>query len=205
MDSARESESFLKAIGLGALIWAIGAAIYGVAEVLVNNVGGSAPGDPVSMSEEVWDAQIDHNLKTAFLGCKHVLPVMEQQGSGAIVNISSVAALSHQVGGRVNVVNWPMSRLLVSYFGSFYARAITRLPVRDATGGFNCFRREVLEALDLGRIQANGYAPVGSGRPAISRVALPIAMVKPTESANARTSHSSARPARPDAPTRRAR
>lgn len=76
---------------------------FGRIDVLVNNVGGSAPGDPVSMSEEVWDAQIDHNLKTAFLGCKHVLPVMEQQGSGAIVNISSVAALSHQVGGRVNV------------------------------------------------------------------------------------------------------
>jgi len=72
-------------------------------DVLVNNVGGSAPGDPVTMSEEVWDAQIDHNLKTAFLGCKHVLPVMEKQGAGAIVNISSVAALSHQVGGRTNV------------------------------------------------------------------------------------------------------
>ena len=76
---------------------------FGRIDVLVNNVGGSAPGDPVSMSEELWDAQIDHNLKTAFLGCKHVLPVMEKQGSGAIVNISSVAALSHQVGGRVNV------------------------------------------------------------------------------------------------------
>ncbi len=76
---------------------------FGRIDVLVNNVGGSAPGDPVTMSEEVWDAQIDHNLKTAFLGCKHVLPVMEKQGSGAIVNISSVAALSHQVGGRTNV------------------------------------------------------------------------------------------------------
>jgi dolichol-phosphate mannosyltransferase len=65
---------------------------------------------------------------------------------------------SRYVGGRVNVVNWPMSRLLISYFGSFYARVITRLPVRDATGGFNCFRCEVLQAIDLGRIQANGYA-----------------------------------------------
>ena len=76
---------------------------FGRIDVLVNNVGGSAPGDPVTMSEEVWDEQIDHNLKTAFLGCKYVLPVMEKQGSGAIVNISSVAALSHQVGGRTNV------------------------------------------------------------------------------------------------------
>lgn len=66
---------------------------FGRIDVLVNNVGGSAPGDPVAMSEETWDAQIDHNLKSAFLGCKYVLPVMERQGSGAIVNLSSLAAL----------------------------------------------------------------------------------------------------------------
>ena len=72
-------------------------------DILVNNVGGSAPGDPVAMTEEVWDTQLDHNLKTAFLGCKYVLPVMERQGTGAIVNISSVAGFSHQVGGRVHV------------------------------------------------------------------------------------------------------
>ncbi len=76
---------------------------FGRIDILINNVGGSAPGDPVSMSEEIWDRQIDHNLKTAFLGCKHVLPVMEKQGSGAIVNISSVAGFSHQVDGRVHI------------------------------------------------------------------------------------------------------
>lgn len=65
---------------------------------------------------------------------------------------------SRYVGGRVTVVNWPITRLLVSYFGSFYARTITGLPVSDATGGFNMFRREVLEALDLARIQSNGYS-----------------------------------------------
>lgn len=65
---------------------------------------------------------------------------------------------SRYVDGRVTVVNWPIGRLLLSYFGSFYARFITRLPVSDATGGFNCFRREVLESLDLDRIQSNGYA-----------------------------------------------
>ena len=65
---------------------------------------------------------------------------------------------SRYVGGRVNVLNWPMSRLLISYFGSLYARAITRIPVRDGTGGFNCWRREVLEAVDLDRVQSNGYA-----------------------------------------------
>jgi len=76
---------------------------YGRIDILVNNVGGSAPGDPVSMTEDVWDGQLDHNLKTAFLGCKYVLPVMEKQGAGTIVNISSVAGFSHQVGGRVHV------------------------------------------------------------------------------------------------------
>lgn len=65
---------------------------------------------------------------------------------------------SRYVDGRVNVVNWPISRLLISLFGSAYARFITRLPVRDATGGFNLFRREVLESVDLSRIESNGYA-----------------------------------------------
>jgi dolichol-phosphate mannosyltransferase len=64
---------------------------------------------------------------------------------------------SRYVGGRVTVVNWPMSRLLISYFGSWYARSITGVPVRDLTGGFNCWRRSVLEALDLSRVESNGY------------------------------------------------
>lgn len=65
---------------------------------------------------------------------------------------------SRYVGGRVNVINWPITRLLISLFGSLYARTITGLPVRDATGGFNAYRRQVLEALDLHRIQSNGYS-----------------------------------------------
>jgi NAD(P)-dependent dehydrogenase (short-subunit alcohol dehydrogenase family) len=66
---------------------------WGRIDVLVNNVGGSAAGGPVEMSEEVWDAQVDHNLKSVFLACKHVLPVMERQGSGAIVNVASTSGL----------------------------------------------------------------------------------------------------------------
>jgi NAD(P)-dependent dehydrogenase (short-subunit alcohol dehydrogenase family) len=66
---------------------------FGRIDILVNNVGGSAPGNTVTMSEEVWDTQIDHNLKTAFSGCKYVLPVMEKQGKGAIINLASVAGL----------------------------------------------------------------------------------------------------------------
>jgi dolichol-phosphate mannosyltransferase len=56
------------------------------------------------------------------------------------------------------VLNWPNDRLMISKFGNFYARLFTWIPVRDATGGFKCFRREVLEALDLDRVQSNGYS-----------------------------------------------
>jgi NAD(P)-dependent dehydrogenase (short-subunit alcohol dehydrogenase family) len=66
---------------------------FGRIDVLVNNVGGSAAGGPVEMSEEVWDAQVDYNLKSVFLTCKHVLPVMERQKSGAIVNTASTSGL----------------------------------------------------------------------------------------------------------------
>jgi dolichol-phosphate mannosyltransferase len=58
----------------------------------------------------------------------------------------------------VNVVNWPISRLLLSYYANVYSRIVTGLPVRDATGGFKCFRRQVLEAIDLDRVKSNGYS-----------------------------------------------
>ncbi len=66
---------------------------WGRIDVLVNNVGGSAAGGPVEMSEAVWDAQVDVNLKSVFLTCKHVLPAMEARGGGAIVNIASASGL----------------------------------------------------------------------------------------------------------------
>lgn len=66
---------------------------YGRIDVLVNNVGGSARGGPVELSEEAWDLQVDTNLKSVFLTCKHVLPVMEAQGSGAIVNLASTSGI----------------------------------------------------------------------------------------------------------------
>ena len=58
----------------------------------------------------------------------------------------------------VNVVNWPMSRLLLSYFANVYSRLVTGMPLRDGTGGFKCFRREVLQSVDLDRVQSNGYS-----------------------------------------------
>jgi NAD(P)-dependent dehydrogenase (short-subunit alcohol dehydrogenase family) len=66
---------------------------FGRIDVLLNNVGGSAAGGPVEMAEEVWDAQIDYNLKSVFLGCKHVLPVMVEQGGGAVVNTASTSGI----------------------------------------------------------------------------------------------------------------
>jgi NAD(P)-dependent dehydrogenase (short-subunit alcohol dehydrogenase family) len=68
---------------------------FGRIDILVNNVGRSEPGDPVTMEEAVWDDQMDVNLKSAFLMCKHVLPVMEHQGGGSVVNISSIAGLRY--------------------------------------------------------------------------------------------------------------
>lgn len=66
---------------------------FGRIDVLVNNVGGSAHGGPVDMPEEVWDAQVDYNLKSVFLACKHVLPIMERQKSGAIINVASTSGI----------------------------------------------------------------------------------------------------------------
>jgi len=65
---------------------------------------------------------------------------------------------SRYVDGRVNVLNWPLTRLFVSVFGSWYARTITRMPVQDATGGYNGWRRQVFEAVDLEAVRSNGYA-----------------------------------------------
>jgi NAD(P)-dependent dehydrogenase (short-subunit alcohol dehydrogenase family) len=62
-------------------------------DILVNNVGGSAAGGPVELAEAAWDAQVDSNLKSVFLTCKHVLPVMETQRSGVIVNTSSASGI----------------------------------------------------------------------------------------------------------------
>ena len=66
---------------------------WGVPDILINNVGGSAAGGPIQLSEQDWDSQIDINLKSVFLTCKHVLPHMVERGSGAIVNVASTSGL----------------------------------------------------------------------------------------------------------------
>ena len=58
----------------------------------------------------------------------------------------------------ISVVNWPMRRLILSYLANLYTRIITGLPIKDATGGFKCYRRKVLESINLSKVKSNGYA-----------------------------------------------
>jgi NAD(P)-dependent dehydrogenase (short-subunit alcohol dehydrogenase family) len=75
---------------------------FGRLDVLLNNVGGSRPGGPVELAEQEWSAQLDYNLTSVYLTCKHAIPVMREQGRGAIVNTSSTSGVrwtgSAQVG-----------------------------------------------------------------------------------------------------------
>ncbi|MBT2305083.1 SDR family oxidoreductase [Variovorax paradoxus] len=110
---------------------------FGRIDILVNNIGGSAPGDPVSMSVEDWDGQMDRNLKTSFLGCKHVLPVMERQfeeegKGGAIVNVSSIGSMTFHVGGRVHVA-YAASKAGLEAFSRATAIAYVRKGIRVNT------------------------------------------------------------------------
>jgi NAD(P)-dependent dehydrogenase (short-subunit alcohol dehydrogenase family) len=68
---------------------------HGRIDILLTSVGKSQPGDPASMSEEVWDSQMDINLKSVYLACHHVLPIMEAQKSGSVICISSIAGLRY--------------------------------------------------------------------------------------------------------------
>lgn len=71
--------------------------------------------------------------------------------------LADLAVGSRYVDG-VRVMNWPLSRLMISYGASVYTRLITRLPIFDVTAGFKCYHRRVLEAIDLQRVKSNGYS-----------------------------------------------
>ncbi len=88
--------------------------------------------------------------------------------------------------GKVTVVNWPISRLMLSYSANIYARVVTGLPLYDATGGFKCFHRKVLEAIDLNDVRSNGYAfqiemSFRAWRKGFRIVEIPIVFVDRTE------------------------
>lgn len=76
----------------------------------------------------------------------------------AAIQTADVVLGSRYQNGQINVVNWPISRLFLSYSANIYARHVTGLQVFDATGGFKCFRRRVLESIDLSDVKSNGYA-----------------------------------------------
>ncbi|MEP6992296.1 MAG: polyprenol monophosphomannose synthase [bacterium] len=84
-------------------------------------------------------------------------PIHLPQFLAAAENADLVVGSRYQQG-RVTVVNWPIARLILSYCANIYARRVTGLKLWDATGGFKCFRREVLAAIDLDRVRSNGYA-----------------------------------------------
>jgi len=93
---------------------------------------------------------------------------------------------SRYLGGKVTIVNWPMPRLLLSYCANVYARWVTGLRIWDLTGGFKCFRRRVLEAIDLPRVRSNGYAfqievSVRAWRKGFTLKEIPIVFVDRTE------------------------
>ncbi|WP_199141574.1 polyprenol monophosphomannose synthase [Pedobacter sp. ASV12] len=98
------------------------------------------------------DADFSHNPEDLVRLRAACLPVSEFVNGGADVAIGS-----RYVKG-VNVVNWPMGRVLMSYFASMYVRFITRINIQDATAGFKCYRREVLETIPTEKIKFVGYA-----------------------------------------------
>ena len=76
----------------------------------------------------------------------------------AAVSESADLVIGSRYVSGVNVVNWPMGRVLMSYYASVYVRTILGMPVRDTTAGFKCYRRKVLEAINLEKIKFKGYA-----------------------------------------------
>jgi dolichol-phosphate mannosyltransferase len=76
----------------------------------------------------------------------------------ACANDAGEVAIGSRYVSGVNIVNWPMSRLLMSFFASKYVKFITRMPIHDATAGFKCYKRTVLETINFNKIQFVGYA-----------------------------------------------
>ena len=104
----------------------------------------------------------------------------------AAVERADLVLGARYLSGRVTVVNWPMTRLLLSYFANIYAKVITGLRLSDSTGGFKCFRRRVLEAIDLEAVHSNGYAfqiemSFRATRKGFRIVEIPIVFVDRTE------------------------
>ena len=123
----------------------------------------------------VFEMDADHSHDPGHL--KDFLKAVEQ---------ADLVLGSRYLEGKVTVVNWSMGRLLLSYCANIYARWITGLHIWDLTGGFKCFRRHVLEAIDLSRVRSNGYAfqiemSVRAWRKGFKLKEIPIVFVDRTE------------------------
>lgn len=129
---------------------------FGRIDVLVNNVGGSAPGDPVSMPEEVWDFQLDLNLKTVFLACKHVLPIMQAQGKGVVVNVASVAGIRDQLGR--DYIAYAASKAGVIRMSKAIAMSNAKKGIRCNTVVPGLMHTPLVEARLVGQIGGNDAA-----------------------------------------------
>ena len=142
---------------------------FGRIDILVNNVGRSEPGDPVTMPEDIWDEQMDVNLKSAFLLCKHVLPLMERQGAGSVINISSIAGLRYvgkpqvayaagkaalmQMTATTAVIYAPKGVRLNSVVpGLVFTPLVRRLADKYADGDFEGFVAKRHNAVPMGRM-----------------------------------------------------
>jgi dolichol-phosphate mannosyltransferase len=112
----------------------------------------------------------------------------------AAISDTDLVLGSRYRGGKVTVVNWPMSRLLLSYGANIYARIVTGLRLDDSTGGFKCFRRKVLEAIDLDDVRSNGYAfqiemSFRASRKGFRIMEIPIVFVDRTEGTSKMSGH----------------
>ena len=90
------------------------------------------------------DADLSHNPKD--------IPILLKESDFFDLVIGS------RYVGSINVINWPLSRLILSYFANIYSKLITGLPIKDSTGGFKCFNIKVLKSIDFNKIKSNGYS-----------------------------------------------
>ncbi len=147
---------------------------FGRVDILVNNVGGSAPGGAAELSEQAWDNQMTYNLKTVFLACRHAIPMMIEQGGGAIVNTSSTSGVSYsgspQIGyasakaaiiqfSRVTAVQYAKHRIRVNTVipGQMHTPMVEARLAKQRTGGD-------IEALLKSRVARIPLGFMGDGR-----------------------------------------
>ena len=147
---------------------------FGRIDILLNNVGGSAPGGAAEMAEQVFDQQIDYNLKSVFLTCRHVIPVMIAQGGGAIVNTASTSGISYsgspQIGyasskaaviqfSRVTAVQYAKNGIRVNTVipGQMHTPMVEARLAKQRTGGD-------IEALLQSRLKRIPLGFAGDGR-----------------------------------------